>query len=202
MTVDIFPGDGNTLEYELLAAMYDRVVGGLPLLGAPDRVAGEERDRAASTAEAADRLGRRYAALCGAAGFAFGLPGYGAMPVTVPSNIMAVTALQLHLAASIAALGGRNPLRFDVRDRCIECVTGAPEDGPAARELDSVGGRIVGKLGERGLRYLGEQAGRWVGEGARGGGRNLPLLGGFVGAVADGRSTRSVAGRARAAFLD
>lgn len=199
---DAYTRNGHTLEYDILADLYDRAVAGLPLLGTPDRVAGEERERAASTAEGADRIGRRYTTLCGGVGFVLGLPGYGAMPVTVPSNIAAVAALQLHLAASIAALGGRDPRHFGVRARCIVCVTGNPEDGCAARRLDSVGGRIVEKLGERGLRYLSEQATRWVGRGARGGARNLPLLGGCVGAVADGRSTRTVARRARAAFLD
>lgn len=189
----------ETLRLDVLGRLYDEAVGGLPLLGTPDEAAHRVRTGCQTIAEGADRLGDRYTALCGAAGFAFGLPGYASMPVTVPSNVLAVATLQLHLAAAVAALHGRDPRDPEVRALCVRCVEGGA-DATWGDEAPGLGGRFVQKLGERGVRYLAERAARWAGRRAGRGGRGLPLVGGVVGAMADGSSTRSVLSRAGSLF--
>lgn len=183
----------------VLEHLYDRVVEGLPVLGTPLRVAERELDRSVGVAEAVDRVSNRYTIACAGTGFAFGVPGYAAMPATVPANVAAVAALQLHLAATVAALAGHDVRDPTVRTRCVDCVDGADHE-EGASTLDSLGGRVTGKLGERALRFLVEGVLGRLARGSRAT-RSMPLLGGGIGALADGRSTLSVTERARREFL-
>lgn len=213
----------------LLRTLYDRAASGLPFLGTPtgevppDLADPSEQESSkpqsslgkAEIDKRAHRLINRYVALSGATGFAFGLPGYSAMPLTIPTNVASILLLQFHLCASLAALGGRDPQEESVRERSIECVLNSREldvlsentgDDPDASNLAD---RIASKLSERGARLIGEVATGWiqkaVGQTARSTGflrpRNLPLLGGVFGALNDGASTRAVGKRAQDAFL-
>lgn len=198
------PASIDSVNHEILDRLYDRaVLDGLPVLGTSRDAASRARGRLRSgpPEQAVDRLRRRYTALCGTTGFALGLPGYASMPVTVPLNVAAVTALQLHLAAAVAALVGHDPGDSLVRQCCLACVGGEVEADGGWTGSDGIGGRMAGKLGERGVRFAGEQATRLLRRTGGSGARSLPLLGGLAGAVADGRSTRSVARRAREFFL-
>lgn len=194
----------DSVHHEILDRLYDHaVLDGLPLLGTSADAASRARGRLRSRPpdRAVDRLRRRYTALCGTTGFALGLPGYATMPVTIPVNVATVAALQLHLAAAVAALGGHDPDDSLVRECCMACVGGEVEAAGGWTGSDGIGGRVAGKLGERGVRFAGEQAARFLRRAGGSSARSLPLLGGLAGAVADGRSTRSVARRAREFFL-
>lgn len=183
---------------QLLHTLYERAVEGLPVVGRPDDAA---RNAASgrSLAEAASVLTRRYSVLGGSAGFLLGLPGYASMPITIPANIGAVTLLHLHLVATTARLVDLDLGDEGVRDRCIMCLLKDSEGVPDSESAEWME-RVVGKLGERGMRYLLEQIVRWGGRG--GAARGLPILGGVVGAVADGRSTAGVGRSAAREFLD
>lgn len=211
------------MKTQLLRPLYDRAVRGLPLLGTPTQesppVAEESPPADDSLEEVSeddiDRLVNRYVALSGATGFAFGLPGYTAMPVTIPSNVATLLLIQCHLCATIAARSGRDPQEEAVRERAIQCVLNSQEldflsdDDATDSEVTGLTDQIVSKLGERGVRLLGELATGWIQRAvrktARSSGllrpRNLPLLGGAFGAINDGSSTRAVGKRAQRAFL-
>lgn len=206
----------------LLDRFQDRALAGLPLLGTPRHRAERHRRRFGFDRDAAGALLPGYVGLAGAAGFLCGVPGYGAMPVTVPANVAGVLVLHLHLAATVAALSGADPADPEVRRRCRECLgSGKGDPGEADGGAGETGGgteasdggapplpgrlglrRLKTKLGERGLRLAAE----WMpllrhGAGRRSA-RNLPLLGGAIGAVADGGQTTLVGSRAIRAFFD
>ncbi len=213
----------------LLRTLYDRAARGLPLLGtpadgpppAPPDQSDQESAEPQSPLEdvegdkRARRLINRYVAMSGATGFAFGLPGYSAMPVTIPTNVASILLLQFHLCASLAAMGGRDPQEESVRERSIQCVLNSREldllsgDAENDSEASDLADRVASKLSERGARLIGEVATGWiqqaVSQTARSSGflrpRNLPLLGGVFGAINDGASTRAVGKRAQHAFL-
>lgn len=214
---------------QLLRPLYDRAARGLPLLGAPTIEESPARSDQAKhegsgqkhnseeigTDETVDRLINRYVAMSSATGFAFGLPGYAAMPVTIPGNVATLLLIQFHLCATIAAMSGRDPQAETVRENAIQCVLDSREleifsnDDASDPEASGLADRIASKLSERGVRLLGELATGWlqnaVRRTARSSGilrpRNLPLLGGAFGAINDGSSTRAVGLRAQRAFL-
>jgi len=211
------------MRLQMLKPLYDQAAAGLPVLGAPADEARRLQQTMRSDA-AADLLIRRAVVLSGATGFACGLPGYLAMPITVPSNVGGVLLIQLHLCASIAALNAGDPHDPAVREQTIQIILNdanhdeieasdtetAPSD--QEREHDEAGGktsddevmgllgRVTSKLGERGVRFVGEQAIQWAYR-ARHGSRSLPFLGGAIGAVTDSMDTQSVGKQARRVFL-
>lgn len=81
---------------------------------------------------------------------------------------------------------------------------GTEGDSPEGNEVSGLLSRFTSKLGERGVRFTGEHLAQWMGKTLRRSGhgsRSLPLLGGAIGAVADGMTTQSVGERARRSFL-
>ena len=212
---------------QMLNPLYDQAAAGLPVLGVPTDEARRLHQTMPPDA-AADLLIRRAVVLSGATGFVCGLPGYLAMPVTVPSNVAGVLLIQLHMCASIAALNTHDPHDPAVRERAIQIVLNSTDhdgigasdtkmahanqeseqDGPNGEtpndEVLGLLGRVTSKLGERGIRFIGEQAIRWAYRTARRtnhGSRSLPFLGGAIGAVTDSMDTQSVGKQARHIFL-
>lgn len=218
------------MRIEALRRLYDRSAGSLPVLGSPQHVVEQIRRETDSTEEAAERITQHYTVLSSATGFVLGLPGYITMPITVPSNIAGVLLLQFHMCAAMAVLGGKDPQTDAVRERAIDCVLDGRDTEPEQLEADTsrrepddmddddafsleelndetegLLARLTTKLGERGIRFLGEQTVRWLGRTAANhagkGARGLPLLGGVIGGLTDGYSTREIGQRARRAFL-
>ncbi len=195
----------------VLDRLYPRALDGLPGLGTPQAFADSFRNGPGTLRERAEALTRRHVVVSSAAGFLGGLGGLLLMPVTVPANIAAVALLQLHMAASVAALAGENPALPSVRERIMGCLVGetpAPEEARTTEEetLD----RLGLKLAERGLNALitvGVGVVRWAGRRAatqvieRRLLRGIPMVGGLIGAVSDGYVTSNVAEAALAAFV-
>ena len=205
------------MKSQLLKPLYAKVRRGLPGLGTPADVArrfGGRTDASgvgapppADLDAAADRIAALYIGLGGATGFVGGLPGFLLLPVTLPANLIAVAALQLHLCAALAVLGGHDPEDPETRDQCIRCLLDRMDAGGPNSEDAEVATRTGLKLAERGIRYAAEKTTRLAGWAARsvvlrrtGLGR-LPLVGGVLGAGSDAVVTRHVARCARAAFL-
>jgi hypothetical protein len=191
---------------EILQALYDRVILGLPLLGTPQRLASRLLEETGTPAAAADAALSLATVLGGGTGFVFGLPGFALAPVTLPANLVGAAGIQLHLAATIATLAGREPGDPRTRDECIACLEkkiGRPGHNPPDR---AVAVRTGAKALERLLRYAGESAARgsgWAGRGVllRQVGRRIPGVGGLIGAGADGFMTLHVGRCAQARFL-
>ncbi len=190
------------MKERLMEQFYDRAADGLPLLGRPAEAAERHRKAERAPAEAAEPLIRQYTALCGATGFVLGLPGYVTMPVTIPSNVAGVALLQLHMAAAIAVLGGRNPQDAAVRARCIGCVLGDAEAASERDEAEGLLGRLAAKVGGRGVQFASEQLARRAGRVAGRSVRSLPLVGGAVAGLLDVRSTRAAGRLAQRVFLE
>lgn len=190
----------------LLRPLYDRVIQGLPALGTPDDVARRFRG-SATREEAADRIVTLYTGLGGSAGFAFGLPGWLLMPITLPANLTTVAALQLHLSAAIARLADRDLADPATRDECIRCLLDRMDHSGENSEEEEVTSRTGVKLAERGVRFVAEKATRLAGRAARSvvlrktGAKRLPFIGGVLGAGSDGIVTRHVGLCAKERFL-
>jgi hypothetical protein len=190
--------------------LYPRALAGLPGLGTPQEFAQGFRDRPGTVRERAEQLVRRHVAASSAAGFVGGLGGILLMPVTVPANLAAVALVQLHMAASVAALAGRDPESPAVRNAVLACLVGEtpPDEDERAIEQETFD-RVGLKLAERGLNALvtaGVGLVGWAGRQAatalvkRSVLRGIPLVGGALGALSDGYITSQVAAAAVDAF--
>ncbi|MFN3595688.1 MAG: hypothetical protein ACK41D_00280 [Rubricoccaceae bacterium] len=197
----------------VLNTLYPFAISGLPLLGTPQALAADMRRTAGDRAEQAQRLVARHIAASGTAGFLSGLGGFFTLPIVLPANLAGVALVQLHMAASVAALAGLDPKRPDVKRRVVDCLVGTrpAEDNSRTRAAeDEAFDRIGLKLAERGLNFVLTNAigaATWAGKRAAGRVqrrlvRGVPVLGGVIGAVSDGYVTLQVARNAFDAFLD
>lgn len=199
-----------TVRQFLLGRIYPTVLDGLPGLGTPMELAADVRKSGGSVEEQADRLVRRHIALSASAGFLSGLGGWLTLPVVLPANLAGVAALQLHMAASVAALAGHDPRQGGIRERVFGCLVGASPADPARDAEQETLDRFGLKLAERGLNLVVSStigAAKWgakkvvTGRLQRRVLRGIPLVGGFIGAASDGYVTTKVAQAAREEFI-
>lgn len=191
---------------DLFDRLYDRVNRGLPLLGTPAEHAARLLEETGRPGPAADAAISLATVLGGATGFIFGLPGLLLTPITLPANVVGAAAVQLHLAATLAAIAGHDPADPATRWACVACLErkvgregrNEPEEEVAVRAGIKVAERLVRLAGESAARGAGWAARRLV---LRGVGRRIPGVGGVVGASTDGLMTRHVAACARERFL-
>ncbi len=194
----------------LLDQLYPKAMDGLPGVGTPHDLAAEVRAGGGTIEEQAERLVLRHIALSGAAGFASGLGGWLTLPVVLPANLAGVALIQLHMAASVAALAGYDPNIPTVRDRVFGCLIGvAPSEDDRDAEQETFD-RVGLKLAEKGLNLVitsATQAARWGAQKVVTSQvrkrllRGIPLVGGFIGALSDGYVTTQVARAARDTFI-
>ena len=143
-----------------LNQLYPKAVDGLPLLGTPEETAAAWRARPGDRRERAAAMIRPHIALAGTTGFVTGLGGWLTMPITVPADLTGVALLQLHMAASCAALAGRDLRAPATRDDVVECLL-KTDAGENTEEEEAVE-RVGVKLAERGLRYFIGKATSWT----------------------------------------
>ena len=189
--------------------LYPRALSGLPGLGRPEEFAAGFREGEGSLRERGEYLVRRHIAISSAAGFLGGVGGILLMPVTLPTNLAAVALVQLHMAASVAALAGRDPRSPAVQDEVMACLLGeAPADDSRTAEQETLD-RVGLKIAERGLNTLVTAGASLVGWAGRQAAtalvkhrliRGIPLVGGAIGALSDGYITSQVAKAALDAF--
>lgn len=191
---------------DIFGRVYDRVGRGLPVLGTPQALAGRLLEETGTRENAADAAISLATVLGGGTGFVFGLPGFLLTPVTLPANVVGAAGIQLHLAATIAAIAGHDPADPAIRSACLACLE--KKVGRAGRNEpeEEMAVRAGIKVLERVLRLAGEQAARGAGWAARRVflrriGRRIPGVGGLIGAGSDGLMTRHVGRCARARFL-
>jgi len=194
--------------------LYPRAMDGLPGLGTPAEFAARFNDEAFSPRERGEQLVLAHIALSSATGFATGLGGWLTMPITLPANIGGVAVLQVHMAASVASLAGKDANDDLIRSRVLECLIGAspdPASGPVRDAEQETFDRIGLKFAEKGLNAaisIVAGAAKWGAQKAVGSVarrrllRGVPLVGGVIGALSDGFTTRQVARNALDMFLD
>lgn len=157
-------------------------------------------------------LVRTHTSLAGLQGFVTNLGGIAIAPATVPANVIGVTLVQCHLVASIAHLRGYDLEDGRVRNAVLAVMMGedtvmemirkkrlpsspmalatSPVYDPALddRIAKEVTGELVGRtIGRRALMLAGKK---------------IPLLGGAVGAGADGFGTWQVGRYAQSELKD
>lgn len=200
----------STVRRFVLDRMYPSVLGGLPVLGSPQALAAEIAATPGTLDDHVDRLVRRHIALSSATGFVSGLGGWLTLPVALPANLAGVALVQLHMAASVAALAGRDPSVPAVREAVLGCLVGVMPDDDSRTANDEAVDRVGLKLAERGLRFVVSttlDAATWgakklaSSQVRRRALRGVPLVGGLIGAVSDGYVTLQVARAARDAFI-
>ena len=140
-----------------------------------------------------------------------GLGGLFTLPVTVPTNISIVLAVQVRMIAAIAIMGGH-----DVNDDRVKTMAFACLAGDAAKEaLRRAGIRIGQKLTIRAINSITRESlvaiNRAVGfrlltkfgeKGVINLGKFVPVVGGLVGATFEAVSTNLVGNVARNTFID
>ena len=200
----------TTVRRFVLDRLYPSVVDGLPSLGTPMELAAAVRAQGGTIDEQADRLVRRHVTIAGGAGFLSGLGGWITLPVVLPANLVGVASVQLHMAASVAALGGHDPRQGGTRERVLKCLIGSGPADPARDAEQETLDRFGLKLAERGLNFVvsnAANAAKWGAKKAVTRGvrrrllRGIPLVGGVIGAASDGYVTSKVAQVAREEFL-
>lgn len=200
----------TTVRRFVLDRLYPTVLNGVPGLGTPQERAADARLGGGSTDEQLDRLVRRHIAASASAGFLSGLGGWITLPVVLPANLAAVASVQLHMAASVAALAGHAPELPGTRERVLKCLVGSGPADPARDAEQETLDRFGLKLAERGLNFVVATtvgAVKWGAKKVVEGGvkrkivRGIPLVGGVIGAASDGYVTMKVAEAARAEFF-
>lgn len=193
------------MQSTLLRPVYSRALKGLPLLGTPAEAARRYGGESGNLDTRADRIITAYVGMGGAAGFACGLPGILLTPITLPANVASVALIQMHMTASVAALGGHDLADVGTREKCIECLLEKITDEGMNTEKKEAAARTGVKVLERGARVaFGLTLGGKAARGALVRGtvlRRVPLIGGVIGAGSDAYVTAFVGRCAKRMFL-
>jgi uncharacterized protein (DUF697 family) len=158
----------------------------------------------------ADALIRWQVAKASTSGFVTGLGGLLTMPITLPSDLVLVSYVQLHMVAAIAHMGGHDVHEDKVRTLAFVCLC-----GDAAKDiLKGVGIRVGEKLAEKAVRAVSFETIKAINKavgfrlltkfGQKGLinlGKSVPVFGGIVSAVFDGVATNTVGNVARDVFI-
>ncbi len=186
------------MKQTFLESLYPKVIDGLPVVKTPQIVAAKYAGEGAEPK--IDPLIGYYSLVSGAAGFVAGLPGFLLMPITLPADLVGSAALQLHMCAAIAHLGGEDIETDATRDACIQCLIDA---GGATREDEAIRSRTGRKFSERVSRYA---ATRLFRRGVRSAAarvlpRAVPVVSGLLVGGGDAVETGKVGRCARVTFL-
>jgi hypothetical protein len=192
---------------DVFILLYDRVNAGLPVLGTPAGLARQLLEETGTPRAAAEAALTLATVLGGATGFVFGVPGLLLTPVTLPANLVGAAGIQLHLAATIAAVAGHDPSDPAIRAACLDCFHQRVRRPGVNDPEDTVAVRTGIKVLERLVRLAGEGAARGTGWAARRAllrrlGERIPGVGGIIGAGSDGLMTRHVGRAAQLQFLE
>ncbi len=191
----------------------DKAIDGIgPLPSVAEYAGGKLAGKGGDVEKTVSAIIRSHVSLAGAQGFVTNLGGIAFAAATVPANVIGVTLVQCHLAASVAWLRGYDIEDPRVRNAILMVILGkeSMKDLIAEKKLPStpmaiatspvhdpeldvtiaktVTGELVGRtLGRRALLLAGKR---------------IPFLGGVVGAGADGFITYLVGSYAQSELLD
>ena len=92
---------------ELLDALYEKSINGIPKLSQPiDVLANDYLSKNNSTEKAARQFVNYQVAKCTTSGFVTGLGGLITLPVAIPANVSSVMYVQMRMIACLAYMGG------------------------------------------------------------------------------------------------
>jgi uncharacterized protein (DUF697 family) len=204
---------GKVSETTIMKALnwaYDAALNGLPGLGTAREMGDEYAKGKGSLEDQANALIRWQVAKASTSGFLTGLGGLLTMPITLPSDLVLVSYVQLHMVAAVAHMGGHDVHEDRVRTLAFVCLC-----GDAAKDiLKGVGIRVGEKLAEKAVRAVSFETIKAINKavgfrlltkfGEKGLinlGKGVPVAGGIVSAVFDGVATNTVGNVARDVFI-
>lgn len=180
-------------------SVLDRAIDGIgPLRSAAHSADAKLVDAKGDVEDAIAKLVRRHVLWAGAQGFVTNLGGLVALPIAIPANVVGVTLVQCHLIAGVAHLRGYDLKDPGVRNAILVCMLGEESARKLMRSGKVPSVMTLAKtatydaaLDERVSKevttdLIARTAGRRM---ATLIGRRIPLLGGVVGAGADGLMT-------------
>lgn len=175
-----------------------------------DEVVRDARAKGAATETAVSSIVRKHIALAGAEGFATSVGGFITLPVALPANVLAFYLLATRMTASIASLRGYDVTDPRIRSAVLLSLVGTDADellskvgvaapsgmlaSVATKQLPKSALMVVNKaVGFRLLTTAGRKTlSRF--------GRNVPFIGGAIGAGLDAYLMDKVADSARREF--
>jgi len=204
---------GNVTEGTIMQALnwsYDKALGGLPGFDTATQLGNQYATGEGSLEEQANSLIRWQVAKASTSGFVTGLGGLVTMPLTLPSDLVLVSYVQLRMVAAIAHMGSHDVHEDRVRTLAFVCLC-----GDAAKDvLKGVGIRVGEKLAEKAVQSVSFETikaiNRAVGfrlltkfgqKGLINLGKAIPVAGGLVSAAFDGVATNAVGNVARDVFI-
>ncbi|MFS0885863.1 EcsC family protein [Aeromicrobium sp. 179-A 4D2 NHS] len=181
----------------------DKAIDGIgPLKPVVETAGAKLAAHAGDVEKAVAALVRSHTSLAGLQGFVTNLGGLALAPATVPANVVGVTIVQCHLVASIAHLRGYDIEDPRVRNAVLAVMLGEDTvkemirkkrlpSSPMALATSPVHDPVLDDTIAK--EVTGELVGRTIGRRALMlAGKRIPLLGGAVGAGADGFGTWQV----------
>lgn len=149
-----------------LAMVWEKVVIGDTKM-APEKscyqLAAEYIDSGKTTEECARNFINWQTGKAGVAGFALGLPGFAAMPITVPADFASASYLQLRMIAVIGILFGWDARSDQFRTVAFSCLLGTAASeavrGAGAQAGLRFGRRLVRKIPGKFLKKLNKLVG-------------------------------------------
>lgn len=194
-------------------AVLDKAIDGIgPLQPVAEYAGARLAAHGGSVEKAVSSIITSHVSLAGVQGFVTNLGGIAIAPATVPANVVGVTMVQCHLAASIAWLRGYELEDARVRNAILMVMLGkeAVQEMIEDKKLPSTPMAIATSpvhdpsLDDRIAKTVtSELVGRTIGRRAiMLAGKKIPFLGGAVGAGADGFTTYLVGKYAQSELLD
>ena len=114
---------------ELLDALYEKSINGIPKLSQPiDVLANDYLSKNNSTEKAARQFVNYQVAKCTTSGFVTGLGGLITLPVAIPANVSSVMYVQMRMIACLAYMGGYDTSSDQVQTLVYACLAGISID--------------------------------------------------------------------------
>lgn len=167
-------------------------------------------DKHGATERAIDSLVKQHLAMAGAQGFLTNLGGFETMLLTMPANVTGLAMVEARMVAGIAHLRGYDIDDPRVRSAVIMCLIGSKDirdlvrrgELPAPMAVatapihdEALEQEIMNKVAQT---MIANATGRRMAVVAT---KRIPLVGGGVGAAADGWSTWGIAQYAKSQFV-
>lgn len=203
--------DKGSKMLQIMDWAFDKANGNIPGFGTSQEMAQKYLDKYGSVNAAIDHLVNWQITSAATAGFVTNLGGLATMPLTLPTNVAGVMAIQLRMIGAIAELGGFHENSEEKKTGMYLCLLGSKAGDVLAQTTSQfaikfataslkklpgsmltkinqqVGFRLFTKFGEKGLVNLHKA---------------IPVLGGLIGGSVDAFSTYAIAKAAKALFLD